>query len=96
MSSSSSFPNAYQLPNDFPESQVSFAVVMCAVLQADMRDPCLQRLDLQHRIWTKLIGGLYPTDLRGVIEERLGSTSDPEILDVGCGTGIWFLHFHAA
>ncbi|KXN90350.1 3-demethylubiquinone-9 3-methyltransferase, partial [Leucoagaricus sp. SymC.cos] len=49
----------------------------------------LQRLNLQHLIWTKLIGGLYPSDLADVIERRLSSNADSEVLDIGCGTGIW-------
>lgn len=49
-----------------------------------------QRLHLQHRIWTKLIGGLYPSDLSHIIEQRLNN-DNAEVLDVGCGTGIWAL-----
>ncbi|KAF5362056.1 hypothetical protein D9756_002096 [Leucocoprinus leucothites] len=50
-----------------------------------------QRLDLQHLIWTKLIGGLYPSDLSIMIEQRLNLNKGAAILDVGCGTGIWAL-----
>lgn len=53
--------------------------------------PESQRLDLQHLIWTKLIGGLYPSDLSIMIEQRLNLNKGAAILDVGCGTGIWAL-----
>ncbi|KAJ3560671.1 hypothetical protein NP233_g10685 [Leucocoprinus birnbaumii] len=51
--------------------------------------PESQRLNLQHLIWTKLIHGLYPADLSKAVEKRLNSNVHSEVLDVGCGTGIW-------
>ncbi|KAF9445854.1 S-adenosyl-L-methionine-dependent methyltransferase, partial [Macrolepiota fuliginosa MF-IS2] len=47
------------------------------------------RLDLQHSIWTLVNPGLYIPDIAGKVETTIKSSSEPRILDVGCGSGIW-------
>ncbi|KXN87435.1 3-demethylubiquinone-9 3-methyltransferase, partial [Leucoagaricus sp. SymC.cos] len=46
------------------------------------------RLDVQHRMWILMVGGLYPLELEPVVE-RLMSTTQPRIIDIGCGSGMW-------
>ncbi|KAF9454304.1 S-adenosyl-L-methionine-dependent methyltransferase [Macrolepiota fuliginosa MF-IS2] len=48
----------------------------------------LNRLDVQHRMWLLMVGGLYPSELSSVVE-RLMTSGTPRIMDVGCGSGIW-------
>ncbi|KAF5359987.1 hypothetical protein D9758_007582 [Tetrapyrgos nigripes] len=51
----------------------------------------MDRLALQHRMWTLAIGGLYPPAITNSVHTAL-SPSDghrPIIMDVGCGSGIW-------
>ncbi|KAF8892241.1 S-adenosyl-L-methionine-dependent methyltransferase [Infundibulicybe gibba] len=48
----------------------------------------MQRLALQHQMWTLLIGGLYPQSFADTIQNQLRN-SVASILDVGCGSGIW-------
>ncbi|TFK39829.1 S-adenosyl-L-methionine-dependent methyltransferase [Crucibulum laeve] len=50
----------------------------------------MDRLDVQHRLWSLLIGGLYPPTLNTRVNELLSAGgATKSILDVGCGSGIW-------
>lgn len=47
------------------------------------------RLDSQHEIWLTLMNGLYPQGIKSEVESKMGQSTDPVILDVGCGSAIW-------
>lgn len=54
----------------------------------------LQRLDTQHRMWKRFLGGngLYPDEVDGLVRQimELRNPSDaPLVMDVGSGSGIW-------
>jgi len=54
----------------------------------------LQRLDTQHRMWKRFLGGngLYPDEVHGLVRQimELRNPSDaPLVMDVGSGSGIW-------
>ncbi|KZS94754.1 S-adenosyl-L-methionine-dependent methyltransferase [Sistotremastrum niveocremeum HHB9708] len=58
-------------------------------LPADL--PEFDRLNSQHRIWTRVMNGLCPLPVRE-IDELLKPREDGKqaaILDLGCGSGIW-------
>ncbi|KAJ7137904.1 S-adenosyl-L-methionine-dependent methyltransferase [Mycena epipterygia] len=46
------------------------------------------RLEVQHRMWRLLAGGLYPASAEDKIGELMAA-NNPAIMDVGCGSGIW-------
>ncbi|KAF5361970.1 hypothetical protein D9756_002323 [Leucocoprinus leucothites] len=48
----------------------------------------LNRLDVQHKMWKLMVGGLYPSELDSVVGQLM-TRSQPKIMDVGCGSGIW-------
>ncbi|KAF7363997.1 S-adenosyl-L-methionine-dependent methyltransferase [Mycena sanguinolenta] len=48
----------------------------------------MERLAIQHRVWTLLVGGLYPPTLKTVVDQVL-SGPHPTILDAGCGSANW-------
>ena len=53
----------------------------------------LQRLSLQHGIWSILFGGLNPPALHDAINASMVARDSPPpaVLDVGCGSGSWFV-----
>ncbi|TDL22853.1 hypothetical protein BD410DRAFT_803254 [Rickenella mellea] len=51
----------------------------------------MNRLELQHRMWVLMEGGLYPRELSSTVRHVLAPTAERRaaILDVGSGSGIW-------
>ncbi|KAJ3823393.1 S-adenosyl-L-methionine-dependent methyltransferase [Lentinula raphanica] len=51
----------------------------------------MNRLGVQHAIWTLMIGGLIPTNIKDQVHQLLGVNQERPavVLDVGCGSGIW-------
>ncbi|KAJ7850420.1 hypothetical protein B0H14DRAFT_3866608 [Mycena olivaceomarginata] len=49
----------------------------------------MERLSIQHKMWTLLIGGLYPPSVKTIVEDQVLGKSEPTILDAGCGSAIW-------
>ncbi|EJD05343.1 S-adenosyl-L-methionine-dependent methyltransferase [Fomitiporia mediterranea MF3/22] len=60
-------------------------------LPADKQE--MDRLSLQHRIWTLMADGLYPKDaelaVQSVLHRPREDQSTPMILDIGSGSGTW-------
>jgi tRNA G46 methylase TrmB len=53
-----------------------------------------KRLTLQHRLLRYTIGGLYPAEVKDAVENLLEPKSEntqPAVLDVGSGSGVWFV-----
>ncbi|KAJ6501919.1 hypothetical protein C8R45DRAFT_924398 [Mycena sanguinolenta] len=48
----------------------------------------MERLAVQHRMWTLLVGGPYPPTLKTIVDKAL-SGPHPTILDAGCGSANW-------
>lgn len=64
-------------------------VSFCRVLA---NSESFQRLDLQHRIWVKVMNGHVPfshEELDHLLQEKDGRR--PAIFDLGRGSGIWFV-----
>jgi len=49
----------------------------------------MERLSIQHKMWTLLVGGLYPPSVKTIVEDRVLGKSEPTILDAGCGSASW-------
>ncbi|KAJ7766641.1 S-adenosyl-L-methionine-dependent methyltransferase [Mycena metata] len=55
------------------------------------------RLSLQHRLWCAFFGGLHPRLLHDAIDGRnMAAGGSFEVIDVGCGSGIWALEMAKA
>ncbi|CAK5262554.1 unnamed protein product, partial [Mycena citricolor] len=46
------------------------------------------RLAMQHEMWTRLVGGLYPPSQKETIDVLM-TRPTPVIVDLGCGSGHW-------
>ncbi|KZS94726.1 S-adenosyl-L-methionine-dependent methyltransferase [Sistotremastrum niveocremeum HHB9708] len=58
----------------------------------------MDRLNLQHKVWTTMTNGLTSVpkeELDALLQRRPGGPS-PSVLDVGCGSGIWCLEMAKA
>ena len=80
----------YKLPADNREMNVRDASSLHAFLQLTFR---CQRLSLQHRIWKLMVRGLYPaeadSDVRRALKQAETISKQPQILDIGSGSGVW-------
>ncbi|KAF5387367.1 hypothetical protein D9757_005709 [Collybiopsis confluens] len=60
-------------------------------LPTDVKE--MDRLGIQHTLWSLLIGGLYPVSVSDRVESLLDAATarekPPVVLDVGCGSAIW-------
>ncbi|KAJ3984520.1 S-adenosyl-L-methionine-dependent methyltransferase [Lentinula detonsa] len=58
-------------------------------LPTDVKE--MDRLGIQHTIWSLMIGGLFPVNVKDQVNELLSAAQErqPIVLDVGCGSGIW-------
>ncbi|KAF5353326.1 hypothetical protein D9756_007828 [Leucocoprinus leucothites] len=48
-----------------------------------------ERLETQHEMWLTLVNGLYPQEVKSEVESKMRQSTNPAILDVGCGSAIW-------
>lgn len=54
----------------------------------------LQRLAVQHKVWTLMTEGLYPKEAEAAIQSALASANNSRqamILDIGSGSGSWWV-----
>lgn len=84
----------YKLPADGQEMNVSRSSSL-VLPWFSLLVLVLQRLSLQHRIWRLMVGGLFPResehDIRKALRQAERSLRQPYILDIGSGSGIWYV-----
>ncbi|KAF5350210.1 hypothetical protein D9758_007848 [Tetrapyrgos nigripes] len=58
----------------------------------------MDRLAVQHRMWTVMMGGLFPSAVASSVHAALSASDgcSPTIMDVGCGSGIWSIEMAKA
>jgi tRNA G46 methylase TrmB len=75
---------------DYPDfCELNYAYIW-PIIPADRKEH--ERLDLQHRMLKRVLGGLYivPETVRKALSVNATNPNDrPKILDVGTGSGAW-------